>query len=74
MPEDNVWQEMRENIILIRSTLENMAKTNELEFKLYDEKIKVANNRIKDLEDNSKWVWRAIVGALIAGAIALLYK
>ncbi|MEG0669119.1 MAG: hemolysin XhlA family protein [Clostridium sp.] len=65
---------MRENIILIRSTLENMAKTNELEFKLYDEKIKVANNRIKDLEDNSKWVWRAIVGALIAGAIALLYK
>lgn len=74
MAEDKALQEIRENIVLIRSTLENMVETTELKMQIYEEKIKVANNRIKDLEDNNKWVWRAIAGAMIAGAIALLFK
>ncbi|KMT22961.1 hypothetical protein [Clostridium cylindrosporum] len=42
MPEEKAWQETRENILLIKSTLENIVETTEL--KLYDEKIKFANN------------------------------
>ncbi|WP_431732703.1 hypothetical protein [Clostridium botulinum] len=26
--------------------------------------MKVANSRIKDLEENNKWLWRAVVGAI----------
>lgn len=74
MPDEKALQEIRENILLIKSTLENMVETTELKMQLYDERIKVANNRIKDLEDNGKWVWRAIAGAVIGGAIALLFK
>ena len=74
MAEDKALQEIRENIVLIRSTLENMVETTQLKMQIYEEKTKVANNRIKDLEDNNKWIWRAIAGAMIAGAIALLFK
>lgn len=35
-----------------------------------DEKLKVANNRIKDLEANQKW----FVCAIIGGFITLLYS
>ena len=38
------------------------------------EKIKVANNRIEDLEKNNPWLWRAIATSLIGGVIALLFK
>lgn len=54
--------------------LENILESVTLKLENQEEKIKVANNRIKDLEENNKWLWRAVVGAVIAGAIALLFK
>ena len=34
---------------------------------------KVSENRIKDLEDDKKWMWRTSIGALITGSIGLLF-
>jgi hypothetical protein len=68
--------EVRERLVKIETMIENMSKTNDLKLlameEKMEEKIKVANNRIKDLEDNNRWLWRAFAGALIAAAITFL--
>ncbi|WP_455808642.1 hemolysin XhlA family protein [Clostridium butyricum] len=38
-----------------------------------DEKIRVANHRIADLEDTIRWLWRTVIGTLATGAIGLLF-
>lgn len=32
------------------------------------------NKRLEDLEDNQRWLWRAVVGAFIAAGIAYLMR
>ncbi|MDU2489626.1 MAG: hemolysin XhlA family protein [Clostridium celatum] len=56
----------------IKSTLKSNAENTDLKFQLQEEKIKVANNRISDLENSNTWLWRAIAGALISTVIAFL--
>jgi hypothetical protein len=72
--EKEIIQEVRENLVEIKTTLKNMVETTDLKLKNVEDKLKVANNRIKDLEDNNKWLWRAIAGAIIGGVVALLLK
>lgn len=74
MDERDTIQEIRERLVKIEMLLENIPKSVTLQLENLEEKIKVANNRIRDLEENNKWLWRAVVGAVIAGAIALLFK
>lgn len=72
MSEVTIIQEIRENVVEIKGTLKSIVENTDLKFQMQEEKIKVANNRIKDLEDNNKWLWRAFAGALITAAMALL--
>lgn len=74
MAEHDVIYEIRENVVEIKATLKSINENNDLKFQMVDEKIKVANNRILDLEENNKWLWRAIVGACITSIIAFLTK
>lgn len=71
---DETMQEVRERLIKIEVLLETMTKNNDLKLETIEEKIKVANNRITDLENSNTWVWRAIAGALISTVIAFLIK
>lgn len=71
---DETMQEVRERLIKIEVLLETMTKNNDLKLETIEEKIKVANNRISDLENSNTWVWRAIAGALISAVIAFLIK
>ena len=71
---DDTLQEVRERLIKIEILLENISKNNELKNEILEEKIKVANNRISDLENSNTWLWRSIAGALISSVIALLIK
>lgn len=71
---DDALQEVRERLIKIEVLLENMSQNNNLKDELLEEKIKVANNRISDLENSNTWIWRAIAGALISSVIAFLMK
>ncbi|WP_346891186.1 hemolysin XhlA family protein, partial [Clostridium sp. UBA3887] len=72
MSEADAIQEVRESLIEIKGLLKNMNDTNELKLKNFEEKLKVANNRISDLEDANRWLWRAVAGALISAVIAFL--
>ncbi|MGL5085961.1 MAG: hemolysin XhlA family protein [Clostridium sp.] len=72
MAEMEVIQEVRESLIEIKVTLKNMVETTDLKLKNLEEKIKVSNNRILNLEDTNKWLWRAIGGTLISALIALI--
>jgi len=74
MADDKWLDDLKEDIIIIKETLKNMVETNALRLITFEEKLKVANNRIKDLEDNNKWLWRAVVGAVISGIMAFLFK
>lgn len=75
MPEkEDVIQEVREKLVRIEVLLENINTNNNLKTELIEEKIKVANNRITDLENSDTWIWRAIAGALISSVIAFLLK
>ena len=71
---DDTLQEVRERLIKIEVLLENISKNHELKNEIIEEKIKVANNRISDLENSNTWLWRAIAGALISSVIAFLIK
>lgn len=71
---DDALQEVRERLIKIEVLLENMSQNNDLKLETVEEKIKVANNRITDLENSNTWLWRAIAGALISAVIAFLIK
>lgn len=71
---DDALQEVRERLIKIEVLLENMSQNNDLKLETVEEKIKVANNRISDLENSNTWLWRAIAGALISAVIAFLIK
>ena len=67
-------QDIRERLIKIETMLENYNKNTDLKLSSVEEKIAVANHRIADLEDSNKWLWRTAVGALIAGAIGILFR
>lgn len=72
MAEENILYEIKESIAEIKTTLKSNAENTDLKFQLQEEKIKVANNRISDLENSNTWLWRAIDGALISTVIAFL--
>lgn len=72
MLEHNEILEIKERLVKIEMLLENVVTTNDLKLVALDEKIKVANNRISDLEDTNKWLWRTVCGSLITGGISIL--
>lgn len=53
---DDALQEVRERLIKIEVLLENMSQNNDLKLNTVEEKIKVANNRILDLENSNIWL------------------
>lgn len=38
-----------------------------------EERIKNHEERLNKLEDTNKWLWRLVIGALITGAMAILF-
>ena len=71
MNEAEVIQEIRENIIEMKGMLENINMKSDLKMETFEEKLKVANNRISDLENNQKWFVCAIIGAVITMLVSL---
>lgn len=72
--EENRLIEIIERLAKIEGMIESSNGKTELEIRNLEEKLKVANHRIDDLENTIKWLNRAIAGtvitALIGGAIA----
>ena len=74
MNDEKDVQDIRERLIKIETMLENYNKNNDLKMTNLEEKIKVANNRIKDLENNNQWLWRTVIGSVLTGAVAILFR
>lgn len=72
MSEDST-KDILQRLTKIETLLEKMNETEDLKNKALQEKIDVANHRISDLEDAQKWLQRTVLGAIITGAIALLF-
>lgn len=74
MGDNETIQDIRERLVRIEILLEENSKANLISMDALEDKIKVANHRIEDLEKQNTWLWRTIVGGLITGAVALLFK
>lgn len=70
---DHDVQEITVQLARIEQMLKNMTETGDLKNKALEEKIKVANHRIEDLENTISWLSKTAIGALITGAIAVLF-
>lgn len=66
--------EIKIQLAKIEQILEDLSKTNDLKLENMEEKIKVANHRILDLEDTIRWLWRTVIGAIATGAIGILFS
>ena len=66
MNEQETIQEIKERLVRIEILLEKNIEN-------WDEKIKVANHRISDLEDTIKWISRTAIGGVITGLIGILF-
>ncbi len=72
--QETTLQEIKQELIRVKTLLEELPKTVDLKLKLYEEKISVVNHRIKKLEDTNTWMWRAIAGAVIVAIVAMYFK
>ncbi|MDU3583250.1 hemolysin XhlA family protein [Clostridium butyricum] len=66
MNEQETIQEIKERLVRIEILLEKNTEN-------WDEKIKVANHRISDLEDTIKWISRTAIGGVITGLIGIMF-
>lgn len=66
MNEQDTIQEIKERLVRIEILLEKNTEN-------WDEKIKVANHRIADLEETIKWISRTAIGGVLTGAIGILF-
>lgn len=66
--------DIKERLVRIETMLEQQLKTDTLERQVIEEKIKVANNRISDLENNQRWVVITIIGIVIGAILKMVIK
>ena len=66
MNEQETIQEIKERLVRIETLLEKNAEN-------WEEKIRVANHRIADLEDTIRWIARTAIGGVITGLIGIVF-
>lgn len=74
MDERETIQDIRERLVKIELLLENIPKSINLQLDNFEDKLKVANHRIEDLENTINWLSKTAIGALITGAIGILFS
>ena len=72
MSEDTI-KDILQRLTKIETLLEKMTETEDLKNEALNEKIKVANHRIADLEDTIKWISRTAIGGVITGLIGIVF-
>lgn len=66
--------DMKERLVRIETLLTGIDEKIKLKQENTDEKFKVANHRISDLEGDVKWLWRTTIGAVIVAAIGFFFN
>lgn len=76
---NNVLIDIRERVVRVETKLDNMTDVKDIADEAKDKanealhSAKSAHHRIEDVADNQKWLWRTVIGALLTGAIGLLF-
>ena len=81
MEKSNFEREVLDRLIVLETLLKQQdykglseRVTKDHEKLIEDEQtVRAHERRITKLEDNSKWLWRTVAGALILGAMAILF-
>ncbi len=81
MNDPNFQREVLDRLIVLETLLKqqdykslNRKVENQHDDLLKDEQtIKNHEERLNKIEDNNKWLWRLVIGALITGAMAILF-
>lgn len=81
--DNNEFQiEVLERLTAIETTLKQLdykalsEKVNDNDKKVIELENKVNNNdkRLDKIEDNGKWLWRTVAGAIVLGLLALIFN
>ncbi len=81
MNEAKFQREVLDRLIVLETLLkeqdfkglnEKVDKMNDMFIK-DDQTLKNHEVRITKIEDNNKWLWRLVIGALVTGAMAILF-
>lgn len=76
---NNVLIDIRERVVRVETKLDNMTDVKDIADEAKDkanealQSAKSAHHRLDDVADNQKWLWRTVIGALLVGAIGLLF-
>ena len=82
MDDPNFQREVLDRLIVLETLIKqqdykslNQKVETQHDYLLKDEqKLKNHEERLKKIEDNNKWLWRLVIGTLITGAMAILFK
>lgn len=76
--EARVLSEVRERVVRLETKIDAMAEVREAAETARDAGVqalhsgKSAHDRIDEIADNQRWLWRTVVGAILAAAVAIL--
>lgn len=81
MDDPNFQREVLERLIVLETLIKqqdykslNQKVENQHDDLIKDEQtIKNHEERLSKIEDNNKWLWRLVIGALLTGAMAILF-
>lgn len=74
MPENNeTQQEILQRLTRVETKLDMMNSAREIASEA-QQSSKAAHKRLDSMEDNQKWLWRTVMGAMLVGLINLAFK
>ena len=65
---------MNENIATILERTSHINTDNDLKNQIIEKEVERNTGSIEKLEDNQKWLRRSLIGAIVAGVVALVFK
>lgn len=71
---DDKLTTMNENIVTILERTSHIDTDNDLKNQIIEKEVDRNKGRIEKLEDNQKWLRRSLIGAIVAGVVALVFK
>ena len=74
MDNDNILYEISENIVEIKTKLENVIENTDLKMKLLEEKLNESNKRGQNLENAMSWLWKTSLGGIIGALISIYFE
>lgn len=72
-PEYDETQEILQRLTRVETKIDMMISARDMAQEAL-QSTKAAHHRLDKLESNQTWIWRTVVGAIIAACISLIFK